>query len=95
MGDSRITMTGHAQPGATVRLTLRYDGKIIALIPVSGVRRDGFFTVQADESTGQWKAEDVTLDAPRGASGLKFTIEAVAVGANGEVSAPSVVRFKR
>ena len=42
MGDSRITMTGHAQAGATVRLTLRYDGKIIALIPVSGVRRDGF-----------------------------------------------------
>ena len=95
VGINRINVSGHAQPGSTVRLTLRYDGKIIALIPVSGVKSDGFLTVQADETTGEWKVNDVALDAPRNASGLKFTIEAVAVAPNGEISAPSIVRFRR
>ncbi len=95
VGSKRVTISGRAQPGATVRLTLRYDGKIVAFVRTSGNAGGGTLEVKADETTGAWQIDDVALDAPRGASGLKFTLEAVAVQPTGEKSAPATVRFKR
>lgn len=88
----RVTATGKAAPGATVRYSLRYQGVLIVL-PAGGTITEG--EVKAD-AQGRWTTPEIPLSAPLGVSRLSYTLEAVTVGAaDGETSEPASVQFKR
>ena len=50
--------------------------------------------VEVDDK-GRWKSNGIPLEVPRGASNVKFTVEAVAIAPTGEVSPPAKVQFKK
>ncbi len=88
----RVTATGKAAPGATVRYSLKYQGVLIVL-PAGGTIAEGEVKANAQ---GKWTTPEIQLSAPLGVSRLSYTLEAVTVGAaDGETSEPASVQFKR
>jgi hypothetical protein len=88
----RVTVTGRAAPGATVRYSLRYEG-VLLVLPAGGTIAEG--EVKAD-AQGNWTIPEVALSAPLGVSRLSYTLAAVTVGATpGQLSEPATVEFKR
>lgn len=86
-----VVVSGRAAPGATVRVTLRYSGKLV-VVGTGGTVASA--EVRAD-STGRFRSEPIQLKAPRGVSSLSYTLEVVTIGADGDESAPATIRFKR
>ena len=86
-----VTVSGRAQPGSTVRLSLRYDGKLL-ILNKSGNLASVDLKVGAD---GLWTSGLLTLSTPRGASDLTITAEALAVTPAGETSETATVRFRK
>lgn len=89
---NRVTISGKAAPGATVRYSLKYQG-VLLVLPAGGTISEG--EAKADVQ-GNWTTSEITLSAPLGVSRLTYSVEAVTVGAaNGELSEPATVQFRR
>jgi hypothetical protein len=86
-----VVLSGRAAPGATVRLSIRYSGKLL----VVGTGGNVVSTEVKAGKDGRWKTAPIKLPSPKGVSGLSFTLQATTVGQDGEESAPATVRFKR
>lgn len=91
-----LTVTGTAAPSATVRIAINFVSKALGgLFSVNGSA--GGKDVIADKN-GQWKAEDLSLRT-RSLFGqgqdTVFTITAVTVAANGDLSDPATIKVHR
>jgi hypothetical protein len=85
-----VVVAGKAAPGAVVRVQLTYQGKLL-IVGAKGTL--GSVEVKAD-AQGSWKTEPLTLERPFGVSDITYTVEAVTVGATGDLSEPATVTFK-
>jgi hypothetical protein len=90
VGD-RVVLTGRALPGASVRVTLKYNGRKL-VVPTSGVVST--VTLKADDK-GNWATQPIVIKVPRDLTGVTLTAEVVALGAGGAPSAPATVKFRR
>jgi hypothetical protein len=86
-----VVISGRAEPGAKVRLTVKYDAKVL-FSNKSAVLDNEDVDVDGD---GNWKSNSITLEVPRGASNVKFTVTAVTLAVTGEISPPATVQFKK
>jgi hypothetical protein len=86
-----VTISGRAAPGATVRLKLVYQGKVV-VIASQGTIFDGSVKTGTD---GQWSTGVVELNVPTSVSGVSFTLTAVSVDGTGKLSDSAAVKFKR
>ena len=91
-----LTVEGTAAPGATVRVSINYVSKALGgLFSVNGSA--GTKDVTADKD-GKWKAEDLSLRTKSlfgQGQDTVFTISAVTVAANGDLSEPATVTVHR
>ncbi|MDQ2688582.1 MAG: hypothetical protein M3Y28_12025, partial [Armatimonadota bacterium] len=94
-GDT-LTVQGTASPGATVRVSIDFVSKALGgLFSVNGSA--GTKDVTTDQS-GKWKAEDLSLRTKSlfgQGQDTVFTVTAVTVAANGDVSDPATVKVHR
>ncbi len=90
VGD-RVVLTGRALPGASVKVTLKYNGRKL-VVPTSG--QIATITLKADDK-GAWSTQPLVLKVPRDLTGVTITAEVVALSANGAPSAPATVKFRR
>lgn len=93
VGDT-VDVAGKAAPGATVRLTVDYSTKALGIFNLTG--SSGTTEVTADKD-GRWKAVGLSLQANRLLSGQAtvFTITAVVVAPNGDISDPAILTVRR
>lgn len=91
-----LTVAGTAAPGATVRVSVNFVSKALGgLFSVNGSA--GSKEVTADKN-GQWKAEDLSLRTNSllgQGQDTVFTVSAVSVAANGDVSDPATIKVRR
>jgi hypothetical protein len=92
VGGGPFRVAGRAAPGAKVRLSLSYQGRLL-VIPTRGTVSDNLEATA--DAEGQWSVEEIKADAPPGVSGLTFVLRAFTVDAAGDRSEPVTVRFKR
>lgn len=87
----RVVLTGRALPGASLRVTLKYNGRKL-VVPTSGLIST--VTVKADDK-GNWSTQPIVIKVPRDLTGVTLAVEAVALGAGGALSTPATVKFRR
>jgi len=91
-----LTVAGTAAPGATVRVSINFVSKALGgLFSVNGSA--GSKEVTADKN-GNWKAEDLSLRTNSllgQGQDTVFTVSAVTVAANGDVSDPATIKVRR
>lgn len=91
-----LTVAGTAAPGATVRVSVNFVSKALGgLFSVNGSA--GSKEVTADKN-GNWKAEDLSLRTNSllgQGQDTVFTVSAVSVAANGDVSDPATIKVRR
>lgn len=86
-----VVISGRAAPGSTVRIAIRYQGRLLILNTGGALT-----TVEIKVGdNGKWESPVINLNPPTGASNLLYTAEIVAVSSSGEASATSTVRFKK
>ena len=90
VGD-HVTLTGKADPGASVHYRITFQGSFL-ILPTSGVVTEG--DARADAS-GAWNVPEIALSAQLGVSKLSYTLEVTTTGANGAASDPVTVKFKK
>ncbi len=93
-GDT-VDVSGKAAPGATVRLTVTYSSKAFGFFPVGG--SSDTKDVVADKN-GVWTAPGLSLQSNSllgAAKKTTFTVSAVTVAPNGDLSDPATVSVTR
>lgn len=87
-----VVISGRAQPGAKVRLVIRYSGKRAGLLNALGLL--GEYTVQAD-TKGHWATPPIALKVPKELTNLQFTADVSATSPGGKGSGTATVKFKK
>jgi len=87
-----VVLSGRSRPNATVKVSLRWQGRKSGVVGASGTFPET--TVVAD-AKGRWSTDPISLKLPREVQGPTFTAEVVAVGTGGKASPVATVRFKR
>lgn len=94
LSGNTVDAQGQAAPGATVRVSVTYTSKAFGLVPISGTADTQ--DVKADKN-GVWKAPGLSLRS-NSLLGLgsnpTFTISAVTVAPNGDLSDPATVSIR-
>lgn len=86
-----VTLTGNAVPGATVRVTVTYEVKVLGnILSSKGTLREMEILTDAQ---GRWTTGGISLQDIN--SNAALTARVVTLGANGAVSNPATVSFKR
>jgi hypothetical protein len=91
VGNSWV-MSGRAAANSTVRIRVKYQGRLIKLLSTQGNLDEITVKVGPD---GKWQTTSISVAQPIGASNIVYTAEVVVVTASGDVSTPATVRFKR
>jgi hypothetical protein len=88
---SNVSLSGRAQPGIKVRVSIRWEGK-----GTNGtVRGDLTVAEVIADDKGKWFTEPLPLDLDQQVGSVIYTAEIVAVAPDGETSTQSSVRFKQ
>jgi hypothetical protein len=86
------TFAGRAVPYTTIRYRLTYQGLRDDDRPSNGTIANGEVESNAN---GRWRIPDINLSTPPGIYQAVYTLEVTAVGAAGEESETTTVKFKR
>lgn len=87
-----VVFSGKARPNASVRVTIRWQGRKSGLVGAGGILVEAMV---AADAKGRWSTDPLSLRLPREVQGATFAAEVVAVGTGGTASPTATVRFKR
>lgn len=87
-----VILSGRALPNASIKVSIRYEGKRGGLIGERKLLEE--VTVKAD-ARGRWATDPIVLKVPRDMTGATFYADVVAVGTGGDPSAAVTVRFRK
>jgi hypothetical protein len=90
MLDGNVVITGHAEPGSNVRVTLSTTGRLLGLLPIQG--GDIVQEVRAG-ADGVYRTPPITLPHPAGAKDLRYRVQAVSTDPLGRTSEATVENF--
>lgn len=86
-----MIISGRSARNARVHVRVEYRNRVLGVIALQGTAADT--TVTADRQ-GNWQCDPINLGGILGNRGVEYTITATSINAVGEMSDPTIVRFR-